>query len=68
MQNRISTAVKAVQKQLDFIVKYDWDFDHYLEDVPAAVRCRSINIKGFHLRSSVVLSPNNFIYTAASYS
>ena len=26
------------QKQLDLIVKYDWDFDHYLEeDVPAAI-------------------------------
>ncbi|XWS50771.1 hypothetical protein CRYUN_Cryun12cG0116300 [Craigia yunnanensis] len=38
MQNRISTAVKDVQKQLDLIVKYDWDFDHYLEeDVPAAM-------------------------------
>ncbi|XWS37626.1 hypothetical protein CRYUN_Cryun19dG0060900 [Craigia yunnanensis] len=38
MQNRISTAVKDVQKQLDLIVNYDWDFDHYLEeDVPAAV-------------------------------
>ncbi|XVF09536.1 hypothetical protein REPUB_Repub07fG0102300 [Reevesia pubescens] len=38
MQNRISTALKDVQKQLDLIVKYDWDFDHYLqEDVPAAM-------------------------------
>ena len=27
------------QKQLDLILKYNWDFDHYLkEDVPAAVR------------------------------
>lgn len=26
-------------KQIDMIVKYNWDFDHYLEeDVPAAVR------------------------------
>ncbi|KAK6261384.1 hypothetical protein QUC31_007200 [Theobroma cacao] len=38
MQDRVSTALKDVQKQLDLIVKYDWDFDHYLEeDVPAAM-------------------------------
>ncbi|XP_021292354.1 uncharacterized protein LOC110422672 isoform X1 [Herrania umbratica] len=39
MQDRVSTALKDVQKQLDLIVKYDWDFDHYLEeDVPAAMQ------------------------------
>lgn len=27
------------ENQLDMLMKYDWDFDHYLEeDVPAAVR------------------------------
>ncbi|XP_022736171.1 uncharacterized protein LOC111289411 isoform X3 [Durio zibethinus] len=37
MQSHISTALKDVQKQLDLVAKYDWDFDHYLEeDVPAA--------------------------------
>ncbi|XVF53862.1 hypothetical protein PTKIN_Ptkin05aG0133300 [Pterospermum kingtungense] len=37
-QNLISTAVKNIHKQLDLILKYDWDFDHYLEeDVPAAM-------------------------------
>ncbi|KAG4128965.1 hypothetical protein ERO13_D09G051300v2 [Gossypium hirsutum] len=38
MQNSISTALKDMQKQLDLISKYDWDFDNYLEeDVPAAM-------------------------------
>lgn len=38
-QERFSTALKDFQKQLDLIVKCDWDFDHYLEeDVPVAVR------------------------------
>ncbi|TYI64078.1 hypothetical protein E1A91_D09G062000v1 [Gossypium mustelinum] len=38
MQNSISTALKDMQKQLDLISKYDWDFDNYLEeDVPAAL-------------------------------
>ncbi|KAH1091517.1 hypothetical protein J1N35_018774 [Gossypium stocksii] len=38
MQNSISTALKDIQKQLDLIAKYDWDFDNYLEeDVPAAM-------------------------------
>ncbi|CAH2042094.1 unnamed protein product [Thlaspi arvense] len=33
------TTIEDFQKQLDLIVKYDWDFDHYLEeDIPAAVR------------------------------
>ncbi|KAG4138090.1 hypothetical protein ERO13_D07G112866v2 [Gossypium hirsutum] len=38
MQNSISTALKDMQKQLNLISKYDWDFDNYLEeDVPAAI-------------------------------
>ncbi|KAF3438600.1 hypothetical protein FNV43_RR21363 [Rhamnella rubrinervis] len=38
LQERFSTTVGDLQQQLDLIVKYDWDFDHYLEeDVPAAV-------------------------------
>ncbi|KAK3015859.1 hypothetical protein RJ639_005799 [Escallonia herrerae] len=32
-----STVIEDFQKRLDLIVKYNWDFDHYLEaDVPAA--------------------------------
>lgn len=39
MQDRIVATIEDLQIQLDVIVKYDWDFDHYLEeDVPAAVR------------------------------
>ena len=39
MQERLSSTIEDFQKQLDLIVKYDWDFDHYLEeDVPTAVR------------------------------
>ncbi|CAH1416945.1 unnamed protein product [Lactuca virosa] len=39
LQERLTTTMEDFQKQLDMIVKYDWDFDHYLEeDVPAAVR------------------------------
>lgn len=35
---RFSTTVEDFRKQLDLIAKYNWDFDHYLEeDVPAAV-------------------------------
>ncbi|KAL0326962.1 UNVERIFIED_CONTAM: hypothetical protein Sangu_1774200 [Sesamum angustifolium] len=38
MHGRLITTVEDFQKQLDLIVKYDWDFDHYLEeDVPAVV-------------------------------
>lgn len=37
--DRFTATFEEFQKQLDLIVKYDWDFDHYLEeDVPAAVR------------------------------
>jgi hypothetical protein len=39
LQGRFSTTLDEFQKQLDLIVKYDWDFDSYLEeDLPAAVR------------------------------
>jgi hypothetical protein len=39
LQERFSTTLDEFQKQLDLIVKYDWDFDSFLqEDVPAAVR------------------------------
>ncbi|KAL2546259.1 hypothetical protein Fot_15492 [Forsythia ovata] len=38
LQERLITTIEDFQKQLDLIVKYDWDFDHYLEeDVPAAM-------------------------------
>ncbi|XP_058193700.1 uncharacterized protein LOC131310604 isoform X2 [Rhododendron vialii] len=38
MQDRIVATIEDLQIQLDVIVKYDWDFDHYLEeDVPAAM-------------------------------
>lgn len=39
LQERFFTTIEDFQKQLDLMVKYDWDFDHYLEeDIPAAVR------------------------------
>ncbi|KAK9106669.1 hypothetical protein Syun_022680 [Stephania yunnanensis] len=38
LQERFSTTIDNFQKQLDLIVKYDWDFDDYLqEDVPTAM-------------------------------
>ncbi|XP_019436701.1 PREDICTED: uncharacterized protein LOC109343039 isoform X5 [Lupinus angustifolius] len=38
MQERFTATLEGFQKQIEMIVKYDWDFDHYLEeDVPAAV-------------------------------
>uniref|UniRef100_A0A453FB68 AB hydrolase-1 domain-containing protein n=1 Tax=Aegilops tauschii subsp. strangulata TaxID=200361 RepID=A0A453FB68_AEGTS len=48
-QERLSATIEDLQKQLELIISYDWDFDHYLEeDVPAAVcrhtlYCREIN-------------------------
>ncbi|GFP84689.1 hypothetical protein PHJA_000612800 [Phtheirospermum japonicum] len=37
-EERLSTTVDDFQKQLDLIIKYDWDFDHYLEeDIPAVM-------------------------------
>lgn len=39
LQDRLSATLEEFQKQLELMVKYDWDFDHYLEeDLPAAVR------------------------------
>lgn len=39
LQEQFSLLIDDFQKQLDLILKYNWDFDHYLEeDVPAAVR------------------------------
>ncbi|KAF8676248.1 hypothetical protein HU200_047119 [Digitaria exilis] len=36
-QERLSATIEDLQKQLELIISYDWDFDHYLEeDVPAA--------------------------------
>ncbi|KAK6115111.1 hypothetical protein DH2020_007380 [Rehmannia glutinosa] len=38
LQERLLTTVDDFQKQLDLIVKYDWDFDHYLEeDIPVVM-------------------------------
>ncbi|CAL0323951.1 unnamed protein product [Lupinus luteus] len=38
LQERFTATLEGFQKQIEMIVKYDWDFDHYLEeDVPAAV-------------------------------
>lgn len=37
-QERLSATIEDFQKQLELIISYDWDFDHYLEeDVPAAI-------------------------------
>lgn len=49
-QERFSSSLEDFLKQLDLIVKYDWDFDHYLEeDLPAAVRCHFFSINEFIL-------------------
>ncbi|XP_057477716.1 uncharacterized protein LOC130765331 [Actinidia eriantha] len=38
LQERFFTTIEDFQKQLELIVKYDWDFDHYLEeDIPAVM-------------------------------
>ncbi|CAA0832989.1 Uncharacterised conserved protein UCP031088-alpha/beta hydrolase [Striga hermonthica] len=38
LQERLLMTIDDFQKQLDFIVKYDWDFDNYLEeDIPAVM-------------------------------
>ncbi|OIW16026.1 hypothetical protein TanjilG_04561 [Lupinus angustifolius] len=46
MQERFTATLEGFQKQIEMIVKYDWDFDHYLEeDVPAAVEpAQALNI------------------------
>ncbi|EEF37508.1 catalytic, putative [Ricinus communis] len=37
-QDRFSNTLEDFLKQVDLILKYDWDFDHYLEeDLPAAM-------------------------------
>lgn len=39
LQEKFPVTLGNLQQLLDLIVKYDWDFDHYLEeDLPAAVR------------------------------
>lgn len=48
LQERFTATLEKCQKQLELIVKYDWDFDHYLEeDVPAAVRWHSFVLHDF---------------------
>lgn len=38
LQERVLATIEDFQKQIELIVKYDWDFDHYLEeDVPAVM-------------------------------
>ncbi|KAM1085294.1 hypothetical protein ACFX2B_010963 [Malus domestica] len=38
LQERFNSTLEDFQKQLELMVKYDWDFDHYLEeDVPAVM-------------------------------
>ncbi|GKV43288.1 hypothetical protein SLEP1_g50600 [Rubroshorea leprosula] len=38
VQGHLSTTLKDFQEQLDLMLKYNWDFDHYVEeDVPAAM-------------------------------
>ncbi|KAJ4830431.1 hypothetical protein Tsubulata_029836 [Turnera subulata] len=38
LQGRLSSTIEDFHKQLELIVKYDWDFDNYLEeDVPAVM-------------------------------
>ncbi|XP_042501977.1 uncharacterized protein LOC122079512 isoform X2 [Macadamia integrifolia] len=38
LRERFTTTIEDFQKQLDLIVKYDWDFDNYLEeDIPAVM-------------------------------
>lgn len=49
LQERLASTIEDFQKQLDLIVKYDWDFDNYLEeDVPAAVRLTLILLNILH--------------------
>ncbi|GER29911.1 hypothetical protein STAS_05813 [Striga asiatica] len=52
LQERLLVTIDDFQKQLDFIVKYDWDFDNYLEeDIPAVVRW---NIYGLRANQRMV--------------
>ncbi|XP_019248826.1 PREDICTED: uncharacterized protein LOC109228095 isoform X2 [Nicotiana attenuata] len=46
LQERLTTRIGDFQEQLDLILKYDWDFDHYLEeDVPAAMEYIKVQTK-----------------------
>lgn len=38
LQKNFSTTLENLQQQFELIFKCDWDFDNFLEDVPAAVR------------------------------
>lgn len=37
LRERLISTIDDFQKQVDLIVKYDWDFDNYLEDIPAVM-------------------------------
>ncbi|KAH9311926.1 hypothetical protein KI387_026961 [Taxus chinensis] len=38
LRERLSSKIDDIQKQVDLIVKYNWDFDNYLEeDIPAVM-------------------------------
>ncbi|KAK9051083.1 hypothetical protein SSX86_027709 [Deinandra increscens subsp. villosa] len=38
LQERLTVTMEDFHKQMDMIIKFDWDFDHHLEeDVPAAM-------------------------------
>ncbi|XP_051144461.1 uncharacterized protein LOC127260664 isoform X2 [Andrographis paniculata] len=45
LHERLTTTVEDFQKQLELIVKYDWDFDCYLEDVPAVMEFIKVQCK-----------------------
>lgn len=59
---RYSTTVEDFRKQLDLMAKYNWDFDHYLEeDVPAAVSgIFFFNI--FHASCMCILYPHVLLF------
>ncbi|VFQ78179.1 unnamed protein product [Cuscuta campestris] len=39
LHERLISTIEDFQKQIDLMIKYDWDFDNYLEeDVPAAMK------------------------------
>ncbi|RDY10565.1 hypothetical protein CR513_04894, partial [Mucuna pruriens] len=64
LQARFTSTIEDFQKQLDLIVKYDWDFDHYLEeDVPAAVRWHLIMLEAIDQQFFLILLTvtNNYI-------
>ncbi|GFZ12236.1 alpha/beta hydrolase family protein [Actinidia rufa] len=46
LQENLFKKIEDLRKQLDLIGKYDWDFDHYLEeDIPAAMEYVRIQCK-----------------------